>query len=260
MTMGIYRIICLNNEKYYIGSSINIENRFSRHKCDLKHNRHGNILLQRSYNKYGKDSFRFEIIKIVKDKNNLLNIEQEYLDKIDSNYFNIGKFASGGDNITNHPKKLEIKDKISKTLKDKYSKMSKEERKEKFGKPKYKNGMWKGGITSKIYFCICGKEKSKESNKCKNCVNKKKDNNSFYNKKHTKETKDILSKKAIEKFNNLSPKEKANKNPQIKKVLIEGDIYYGVSEASRNLNVCPATIIFRIKSKNPKFKNYKYID
>ena len=46
----------------------------------------------------------------------------------------------------------------------------------------------------------------------------------------------------------------------MKKVKINGIEYNGVSESSRMLEVSPGTICHRIKSKNPKFKDYHYID
>jgi group I intron endonuclease len=62
MGCGIYRIINKTNNKIYIGSSVNILSRFSKHKSLLKHNKHDNDYLQNSYNKYGLENFLFEII------------------------------------------------------------------------------------------------------------------------------------------------------------------------------------------------------
>jgi group I intron endonuclease len=55
-TCGIYRIINKINDKFYIGSSDNIERRFSRHLLDLKKNKHDNQHLQNAWNKYGKEA------------------------------------------------------------------------------------------------------------------------------------------------------------------------------------------------------------
>lgn len=59
---GIYSITNLVNNKKYIGQSINIHDRWIRHKYQLNTNSHDNIVLQRAWNKYGKNSFKFEII------------------------------------------------------------------------------------------------------------------------------------------------------------------------------------------------------
>lgn len=61
--VGIYKITNLKNNKCYIGQSVNINERFTSHKWYLKNNRHVNIKLQRAWNKYGEDNFKFEIIE-----------------------------------------------------------------------------------------------------------------------------------------------------------------------------------------------------
>lgn len=47
----------------YIGKTINVKNRFTRHKTQLKHNKHKNIHLQRSYNKHGAECFEYFVIE-----------------------------------------------------------------------------------------------------------------------------------------------------------------------------------------------------
>lgn len=78
---GIYRILNIVNNKFYIGSAFNFDNRFRTHKSKLKSNKHENEHLQRSYNKYGHDSFIFEILEIVDEVTIIYDIEKEYLDK-----------------------------------------------------------------------------------------------------------------------------------------------------------------------------------
>lgn len=78
---GIYRIINIVNGKFYIGSSKNLEKRKKEHFRELKANKHANAKLQHAYNKYGKDSFKFEILEHVVDVSSLLNTEQKWLDK-----------------------------------------------------------------------------------------------------------------------------------------------------------------------------------
>lgn len=80
MKSGIYKITNSINNKFYIGSSKNIERRFYIHKSKLKNNDHANIILQRSYNKYG-DVFKYEIIEENIKTEDLLIVEQKYLDK-----------------------------------------------------------------------------------------------------------------------------------------------------------------------------------
>ena len=58
---GIYKLTC--NEHSYIGSSINIYYRLKKHISDLLKNKHANKYMQNAFNKYGKDSFMFEVIE-----------------------------------------------------------------------------------------------------------------------------------------------------------------------------------------------------
>lgn len=61
---GIYKILNIINTKVYIGSSTNLRYRISKHFNHLKKNHHNNDYLQRSFNKWGKDSFIFEILEL----------------------------------------------------------------------------------------------------------------------------------------------------------------------------------------------------
>jgi hypothetical protein len=90
-TCGIYRIINTVNHKIYIGQSTNIEERFIRHRYQLKNNIHSNIKLQNAWNKYGQKSFRFEILIKCK-KNSLKKFEKQEVQKISENKrYNISK-------------------------------------------------------------------------------------------------------------------------------------------------------------------------
>ena len=56
---GIYKIVNLDNGKFYIGSSINLAKRKWEHFKQLRLGIHCNCHLQAAYNKHGKDSFSF---------------------------------------------------------------------------------------------------------------------------------------------------------------------------------------------------------
>lgn len=64
-TSGIYKIICTANGKIYVGSSQNLKQRWYEHQRDLRGHYHGNIHLQRAWDKYGETSFVFEVIELV---------------------------------------------------------------------------------------------------------------------------------------------------------------------------------------------------
>lgn len=63
MKTGIYKITNLANNKLYIGQSRDLKARIAKHKYLLKNSLHFNHHLQSAYNKYGMNSFIFEIIE-----------------------------------------------------------------------------------------------------------------------------------------------------------------------------------------------------
>jgi hypothetical protein len=90
-TCGIYRIINVINHKIYIGQSTNISERFIRHRYQLNSNSHCNIKLQNAWNKYGSESFKFEILIKCK-KSSLKRLEKQEVKKIPKNKrYNISK-------------------------------------------------------------------------------------------------------------------------------------------------------------------------
>lgn len=85
---GIYSITNLVNGKRYIGqcfSSKGIRDRFSNHKVSLRKNKHCNIHLQSSWNKYGESNFKFEIIEKVYDKRAITEREQYWVEQYKTN-------------------------------------------------------------------------------------------------------------------------------------------------------------------------------
>lgn len=64
MKSGIYMIMTTSNRKKYIGSSVNINRRFSEHKLELMRNKHCNSYLQNSFNKYGEENFQFSVLEL----------------------------------------------------------------------------------------------------------------------------------------------------------------------------------------------------
>ncbi len=80
MTPGIYMFTCSKNGDRYIGSSSNIENRRRNHVILLKNKKHHNKHFQNIWNKYGEDSFSFELIEVVDDLSKLIEREQFWID------------------------------------------------------------------------------------------------------------------------------------------------------------------------------------
>lgn len=70
---GLYYIINTKNNQIYIGSSIMLYKRYKEHFLKLRTNKHPNIHLQSSYNKYNKNCFEFHVFKgFTKISDNLL--------------------------------------------------------------------------------------------------------------------------------------------------------------------------------------------
>lgn len=235
----IYKIENVVTGKYYIGRSNNFHLRKNSHLSTLRNNKHGNKALQKAFNKHGENSFQFIIIKELKDDENLIEEEQKFLDELSKDYkswnncYNTSKSAKDGGNLCSDEQKE------ASSLRNIVS-----YRKE--GNPN-----WKGGKT--FFVCPeCNREiriaSSAAPKVCGNCVDKNGDNNPFFGKHHSEETKRKLSEIRKGTYN----------GNQQKAVIIEGIEYVSVSEAARQFNVRPNTIINRINSKNKKFENYFY--
>lgn len=78
-TSGIYEIICNATEAFYIGSSVNIEQRWRRHREDLRAGKHHSPYLQRAWKTHGPDAFDWRIMEKVPDPANLRAREREWL-------------------------------------------------------------------------------------------------------------------------------------------------------------------------------------
>ena len=61
--IGIYCIRNKVNNKIYIGSSVDIDRRFRKHRTQLNTKVHSNKHLIKAYHKYGKDNFEFIILE-----------------------------------------------------------------------------------------------------------------------------------------------------------------------------------------------------
>lgn len=96
MGMGIYKIINVVNNKFYIGSAVNFSRRKARHFSELRHNKHNNRWLQASWNKHGESSFVFAVVEEVQDKALLLEVENRWLkEHVGKDYcYNIGVDAT----------------------------------------------------------------------------------------------------------------------------------------------------------------------
>lgn len=98
MKSGIYKIVCLANGKFYVGSTNDLVVRWQTHRARLRGGKHENAHLQNAWKKYGENKFRFEVVEyIAEDK--LFDIEQGYLDRLGAYErdvgFNLSRTARG---------------------------------------------------------------------------------------------------------------------------------------------------------------------
>lgn len=120
-TSGIYAIRNSTNDKVYVGSSVNMHRRSNQHFNDLRNNRHHNNHLQNAWNKYGENSFDFEVLEYV-EENQLIEKEKIWLDEFPKECFNLMEVVE-----KDFRHSIETKEKISKGNKGKI--VSKETRK-----------------------------------------------------------------------------------------------------------------------------------
>ena len=106
MSKGVYCVFNVINNKFYIGSSINVEKRLREHYRLLSKNTHHCIKLQNSYNVYGVDSFITFIVELTEDT---LKREQFYIDTLNPE-FNISLTSSAP--MTGRTHTLETKEKF----------------------------------------------------------------------------------------------------------------------------------------------------
>lgn len=109
---GIYEIVNKVNGNRYVGQSHDIQVRWRKHRQKLRHGTHDNCHLQSAWNKYGEDSFEFNVlfrcfpIKMFMDM-----MEQHYMDMLKPEY-NLSPTAGGS--CLGVVRSQETKDKISK--------------------------------------------------------------------------------------------------------------------------------------------------
>ena len=79
MARGIYKIINVINNKFYVGSAVDLKRRRTRHFSELRTGKHNNKHLQAAWNKYGESAFIFVVVEEVEDSVNILELEDVWL-------------------------------------------------------------------------------------------------------------------------------------------------------------------------------------
>jgi group I intron endonuclease len=96
MAKGIYKIINVVNNKFYVGSAVDLKRRRIRHFSELRTGKHNNKHLQAAWDKYGEPAFIFVVLEEVDDSVNILELEDVWLkNHVGKDYcYNMGKTAT----------------------------------------------------------------------------------------------------------------------------------------------------------------------
>lgn len=79
MARGIYKIINVVNNKFYVGSAVDLKRRKTRHFSELRNKKHPNGHLQAAWIKYGEQAFVFVVVEELPDDADLLAAENVWL-------------------------------------------------------------------------------------------------------------------------------------------------------------------------------------
>ncbi len=107
--VGIYKITNLIDGKVYIGQTVNYNKRKKRHLSSLENGNHHNEHLQRAFDKYGRDSFKIELIKKCNIEE-LDKLERYYIKELDACNHDKGyNMMYGGQRYRNFTKEVRLK-------------------------------------------------------------------------------------------------------------------------------------------------------
>lgn len=96
MARGIYKIINVVNNKFYVGSAVDLKRRKTRHFSELRTGKHNNRHLQAAWVKYGEQAFVFVVVEELPDDADLLAAENVWLkEHVGKDYcYNLGVDAT----------------------------------------------------------------------------------------------------------------------------------------------------------------------
>jgi len=96
MAQGIYKIINVINNKFYVGSAVDFTKRKRRHWWALRSQRHANKHLQAAWSCYGEEAFKFVIVEELPLGSDILAAENVWLkEHVGKEYcYNLGTDAT----------------------------------------------------------------------------------------------------------------------------------------------------------------------
>lgn len=258
--IGVYLLTDVKSKRFYVGSSGDIKKRLERHFYDLNRNQHHCSELQ---NLWWKNKGLTTSIFPTITREEAYELEKDIITRFSKSniMLNVGLGVKGGDNLSRNKNRDEIILKTKNSIKERMSILTADERKVLFGLPGQRNGMWgknhsietrnKMSEFHRLRPRASGWKLSDERKKAISELAKKRTGelNPFFGKVHSEETKKRISEK--KKTQNLLP-------PNTRKVKIGERVFESLTEASRQLGVSPALILYKIKSEKEKYFDYCY--
>lgn len=235
----VYSITNIENNKMYVGSTVEYEKRKRAHLNGLRGSYHDNRKLQEDFNIYGEDAFKFNILHEAQTEEERFNVESDIIQSLGTykNGYNLSVDGRGRYIITEATREKMRENTIG------------------------ENNPFYGKTHSEETIEILSEKASKRTGEA----------NSFYGKKHSEEAKERMrhSWKELRESGWIDPQkgvpkteEEKKKNmlsqPNRKPVHAEGKVYQSMSECSKDLGIVITTVRNRIKNEN--YPDYYYLD
>lgn len=227
----VYKLTNVLTGSEYIGATARYKERKLEHLSLLRRGAHSNINVQKDFDFFGEEVFSFSVVARFEGLDKMFMLEENLIKKSTSkNTYNIT--VGSMNTLARHPHKEKILE---------------ERRLKTFGEG---NPNWRGGV-SQASCIVCGASIGGGAEKCSECYFKERDvsgeNNPFFNKTHSAETKKLLSERK---------KGKATYNSRA--VIANGVRYETMGEASRQLGVHITTLVYWLNNDRPKYSEYYF--
>ena len=252
-------VLSFSTGYFYIGSTSDFHKRIDRHRRELASGKHHNVKVQKQYDACED----FKVCRFICDSLEEARLsEDKYLKMFigSPRILNIGSSAKGGDNLTHHPNRDVLVEKINSATIARYADMSASEKKTVYGRPGHLNPMF--GKTHSVEtrrkqsmrrtgVAPANKGKKMPEHQLLSMIERQKKRigtlNSFYGKKHSVETKEKLRKSKL-----------GVKPTNSRRVQIGNSVFDSIRDAARYLKVDPALIHYRLKKKE-KYSDYRLL-
>lgn len=259
MSWTVYTIVEKTTGKRYIGRTENPGSRWASHVFSLAAKSHQNILLQGAWDRSSPENFSFVVVSSgLGDSDSILLEESMIAEGIrDGSCFNINLGSVGGDCITNHPNRDDIRRRISATSRKRIAGMSESDRRARFARIGDKNGMAGRMHTDEAKRLMSEANKGCSRNKGhkKTAEHRKRISesakarigtlNPFFGRRHSEESKKAIARAMA----GIKPSNQ-------RRVVVDGRVFDSVTDAAKDKGISPSLAVYRLKSS--KWETYRY--